>query len=343
MLTSLKNKTLPIISITVFILLLSGCKIFPTPSSHNRYKVIVYFADINLMFLVPVTYYITEKSIGPREALNCLVSSETPDKNLCRLFPVDTDLLGFEMDKDGIASINFSANFKKAFACGGTEGNLLLSSINYTLSHFKEVKGIKLLIEGKRVDLLGDLDLKGNLPIERWKNLFLTGKESRVLGEDNRATLYLLEPNTSLLVPVTCVFRDSKQLPLLAIQHLSRGLDEEWASPTLPAGTEVLSFNVKNDIGYIDLNSTFLNLDKNISPEIVINSLSFTITEFDHINGLHITVEGKDLQSYSSMKLPSILSRPGVINELVMIPIKESCKEVKTWFITRCFFEEIYL
>lgn len=159
------------------------------------------------MFLVPVTYEIQEKTSTPQKAIELLISSEPPDKSLYNLFPRETSLLNFEIKK-GIACLNFSRNFKKAFETGGTEGNLLISSVNYTLSHFEEIKGVKFLMEGKEIETLGELDLKEPLAIDKWKNLFLTGKESRIPGEENRATIYFMEQKSFFIVPVTCVFQD---------------------------------------------------------------------------------------------------------------------------------------
>ncbi len=275
------------------------------------------------MFLVPVTYETKEKTSTPEMAIELLISMEPPDKSLYNLFPKQTDLLNFEI-KDGIAYLNFSKHFRKAFESGGTEGNLLISSVNYTLSHFEDIKGIKLLIEGKDIETLGELDLKEPVAIEKWKNLFLTGKESRIPGEENRATIYFLEQKSLFILPVTCVFQDSKTLPQNVIRRLVKGLDEEWAKPTLPAGTEVLSFRVEESVAYIDFNSAFVNLKNNIPPEIVINSLAFSLTEFNYIKKLHITIEGKDLKKYGSVNLPSTISRPEAINMIKLNDTSET-------------------
>ncbi len=324
--TSLKENwnRFKIISLTLLslgLMILNNCNILS--GSKVKERVTVYFSDENLMFLVPVTYEIKEKISTPEKAIDLLVSQEPPNKSLYNLFPKETKLLNFET-KDGIASLDFSQNFKKAFETGGTEGNLLISSINYTLSHFKKIKGIKFFIEGKEIETLGELDLKGPIAIDKWKNLFLTGKESRIPGEENRATIYFLEHKSSFIVPVTCVFQDSKTLPQNVIQKLVKGLDEEWAQATLPAGTEVLSFRVEDSVAYIDFNSAFLKITADIPPEVVINSLVFSLTEFNYITKLHITIEGKDLKNMVHITLPSTLSRPETINMIKLNDTRET-------------------
>ncbi len=324
--TSLKKKwnRFKIISLTLLslgLLILNNCNILSGPKAKEQ--VIVYFSDENLMFLVPVTYEIKEKPSTPKRAVELLISLEPPNKSLYNLFPKGTTLLNFEI-KDGIAFLDFSQNFRKAFETGGIEGNLLISSINYTLSHFKEIKGITFLIEGKKIETLGELDLKEPIGIDRWKNLFLTGKESRIPGEENRATIYFLEQKSLFIVPVTCVFQDSKTLPQNVIHRLVKGLDEEWAKPTLPAGTEVLSFRIEDTVAYIDFNSAFLQVQNDIPSEIVINSLVFSLTEFKDIKKIHITIEGKDLKKYGSTNLPSTISRPETINMIKLDDTRET-------------------
>ncbi|MEQ8187933.1 MAG: GerMN domain-containing protein [Candidatus Eremiobacterota bacterium] len=322
--TSLKKNwnRFKIISLTLLslgLLILNNCNILSGPPQ----QITIYFSDENLMFLVPVTYEIKEKTSTPKKALELLISSEPPGKSLYNLFPEETTLLNLEV-KDGIACLDFSRNFRKAFEAGGTEGNLLISSINYTLSHFEEIKGMKFLMEGKEIETPGELDLKEPIAIDRWKNLFLTGKESRIPGEENRATIYFLEHKSLFIVPVTCVFQDSKTLPQNVIHRLVKGLDEEWARPTLPAGTEVLSFRVEDNVAYIDFNSAFLKVKTDIPPELVINSLAFSLTEFNYIKKIHITVEGKDLKKYGSINLPSAISRPEAINMIKLNDTRET-------------------
>ena len=137
------------------------------------------------------------------------------------------------------------------------------------------------------------------MEIEKWKNLYLTGREEegRVPGEENRAIMYFLLPETELLVPVTCVFKDKEHMAGDIINYLTRGI-EVWAGPTLPAGTELLSFRVEEGTCHIDFNSSFLQLDDKLSSEeTVINSLAFTFTGFSGSDRLAITAEGENLKN----------------------------------------------
>jgi len=291
-----------------------GCKGKPEERPDTR-KTVIYFSDENLMFLVPLTFSLQEEAT-PEIAIRKLISEPAPDEHLEKLIPEDIELLDFEI-KDDVASLDFSSPFKKALDVGGLEGTMIVNSLKYTLSHFEGIKYIKLLIEGKEVEVAGELDLSGNLEIERWKNLFLSGRESRVPGEENRATMYFILPDTELLVPVTCVFEEKENLPRNAIMHLVRGIGEIWVNPVLPGGTEIVDFRIEKGIAFLDFNSSFLKSDENLAPKIILDSLAFTLTEFEDIDKISINVDGKKLEKYGSVNLSDYISRPQYINILI--------------------------
>jgi spore germination protein GerM len=313
--TSLKvifNFTILLFFISVLLVSICGCWKEEPAEIPNTKQITVYFSDENIMFSAPVTYS-SEIDAGPKAAIEKLISTDPPE-HLLKLIPSDTELISLEV-KNNVANLNFSDSFKEALYVGGIEGIKIVETLQYTLSHFEEIKSIKILIEGEPVELAGDLDLSGELEIEKWKNLYLTGREEegRVPGEENRATMYFLLPETDLLVPVTCVFEDEEKLAGDIINYLTRGI-EVWAGPTLPAGTELLSFRIEDKTCHIDLNSSFLQSDNKLSPEIVINSLAFTFTGLENADRLAITVEGEKLEKYGSLKLSDYISKPGSIN-----------------------------
>lgn len=71
------------------------------------------------------------------------------------LVPVGTKLIGLEV-KDETAYVNFSKEIQENFTGGSDAEALLISSIVYTLTDFKDIKKVQILVEGKRVESLGD-------------------------------------------------------------------------------------------------------------------------------------------------------------------------------------------
>lgn len=78
--------------------------------------------------------------------------------------PRGTRLLGVDV-KDGVATVDFSREFRDNFK-GGSEGEaLLLTVITKTLQQFDEVKTVRLLVEGKPLETLGHADLSEPLDV----------------------------------------------------------------------------------------------------------------------------------------------------------------------------------
>lgn len=80
--------------------------------------------------------------------------------------PAATKVLGLNI-KDGIASVNFSKEF---LAKGQGEYNqtMLVYGVVNTLTEFSSIKKVQFLVEGKKVEVLGQMDLA--TPLERNKS-----------------------------------------------------------------------------------------------------------------------------------------------------------------------------
>lgn len=86
------------------------------------------------------------------------------------IMPKDAKVLSVKVDKKGIATVDFSKEFKQNFSGGSTGELMLIGSIVDTLTEFKEVKAVQFTIEGKQLsELSGHLDLSE--PQTRMKDL----------------------------------------------------------------------------------------------------------------------------------------------------------------------------
>lgn len=86
------------------------------------------------------------------------------------MMPKDAKVLSVKVDKKGIATVDFSKEFKQNFSGGSTGELMLIGSIVDTLTEFKEVKAVQFTIEGKQLSSLsGHLDLSE--PQQRMKDL----------------------------------------------------------------------------------------------------------------------------------------------------------------------------
>lgn len=132
--------------------------------------------------------------------------------------------------------------------------------------------------------------------------------------------VYMLD-NDNYLVPLTFSF-DSKELLADDIRYVISMLRDE--SPLTTKGYRTLiNENVK--IQGIELENNILNIDfskefkehEESKEEKILESLTWTLTQYDEVNGLTISVDGVKLESLpqSGIVLPSVLDKTIGINK----------------------------
>ena len=132
--------------------------------------------------------------------------------------------------------------------------------------------------------------------------------------------VYMLD-NDNYLVPLTFAF-DSKELLADDIRYVISMLRDE--SPLTTKGYQtVLNDNVK--IQGIELENNILNIDfskefndhEASKEEKLLESLTWTLTQYDEVNGLTISVDGVKLETLpqSGIALPDVLDKTIGINK----------------------------
>ncbi len=111
--------------------------------------------------LVAHTIALTHPESPARDALNALASAPTTP------LPPGTTLRGITI-RDGLATADFSSQFKANFPGGDTREAQVISAIRQTLGQFPEIQNVQILVDGKPIDTLGGmLDLSVPLPVIR--------------------------------------------------------------------------------------------------------------------------------------------------------------------------------
>lgn len=107
------------------------------------------YRKINIVDTQPIEQYVvTELIKGPKV------------KGNERLLASDTKVLSVETT-DGICYVNFKKGFveKNMIPQGGTK--LLVDSVVKSLTNLKNVNGVQFLVDGKKIEKLGDTDISG--------------------------------------------------------------------------------------------------------------------------------------------------------------------------------------
>lgn len=132
--------------------------------------------------------------------------------------------------------------------------------------------------------------------------------------------VYLLD-NDNYLVPLTFAF-DSKEILADDIRYVismlrdDSPLTDKGYSPLLNENVKIQGIDLENNVLNVDFSKEFNEYDVS-KEEQIIESLTWTLMQYDEVNGLTISVDGVKLETLpqSGTVLPSVLDKTIGINK----------------------------
>jgi germination protein M len=118
----------------------------------------VYYADNSGEYLVGEARDVEGES-KPVDAIYEMMKSPV-DSSLAVLIPSTTRINSVKVFNNGNASVDFSQSFLDDRFQSDTIDILLVYSIVNTLTEFREIDAVKFYIDGKKIDILGQLDIE---------------------------------------------------------------------------------------------------------------------------------------------------------------------------------------
>jgi len=129
----------------------------------NELTIKVYYADSQGEYLVPEwrTVDILDTEGGFNKHIDALKELIKPpaDDSLIRIVP-ETTVINSVVVNDKIAEVDLSESFMTDRFVSDTTDILLIYSIVNTLTEFPEIHAVTLFVDGKKIDIFGQLDIK---------------------------------------------------------------------------------------------------------------------------------------------------------------------------------------
>ncbi|MBM7615166.1 GerMN domain-containing protein [Alkaliphilus hydrothermalis] len=147
------------------------------------------------------------------------------------------------------------------------------------------------------------------------------------IQEDARETVLYFRDDQGMIIPVMKRIPWEEGIAKSALRHLVDGpaIREELASdgllPILPEGTEVLGMSISEGLCKVDFDDALLEYETEVEEKAMLQSLVYTLTEFEAIDQVQILVNG---QVKNKLKFGSRIDMPlqreninlsGVIND----------------------------
>ena len=151
------------------------------------------------------------------------------------------------------------------------------------------------------------------------------------LSEKNYRKVYLLD-DSNTLVPLTIEVNKKEYLvdEIYTVVSNLRDLKVKGFNNILESDIKINKIEINEGILNIDFSKEFLDYDKNIEEKII-ESLTWSVMEFDEIKGLTISVEGEILKSMplNGYSLPKVLDKSIGINKYSeMISRCNNCNDI---------------
>lgn len=145
--------------------------------------------------------------------------------------------------------------------------------------------------------------------------------EDPAAGQGRETVLYVADYQARCVVPVTLLIPWEEGIASAAVSHLvERGpaqqqLDQQGLRALLPAGTTVLGISIKEGCCTVDFSRELLNTADAAQEKLLLQSLVWTLTEFDTIDSVVLWVEGRPVeQMIHGTPVPEVMSRDSGIN-----------------------------
>ncbi len=178
-----------------------------------------------------------------------------------------------------------------------------------------------------------------SLPVEKEDNLVDQKIKIEYVTSVNSSDIYLLNTNNFLVkaklsLTGTDILENSKDI----INNLKNVNNSKFPSNLkglIPRNTKVNTIRYDNNVLYIDFNQELLNVDISLE-EKVIESLVFSLTALDKVEGISITINNGKLEELpkSKIKIPSVITKSFGINKVYHLTTTKDIDKIVMYYVT---------
>lgn len=219
--------------------------------------------------------------------LDKLINNNINPKGLKNIIPSNTKVIGVELDKDRL-SINFSKELLK------TDESLrekLIEAVSYSIFEINEIKSISIYVEDEKLNRYFDSApevITRDYGINKIYNL-------SSLKDIQKVVVYYINEidNKNYLVPVTSYVNNPEDKIKIIIESLSSSyIYEPNLVSYLNNKTELINYEINDDIMMLNFNNSIFIGDGNILEEVVYTISNSVFDSYD-INRVIFNVDNK--------------------------------------------------
>ena len=227
------------------------------------------------------------------DILNNLLNNDATAKELRRVIPNKTKILNTEID-DGYLSVSFS---KDILNIDEKYQEKLIESIAYSIFEIGEIKKISIYVEEENINkyfsfvpeiITRDFGINKKYDIKSFKDI-------------QKVVVYYIDEidNNKYFVPVTSYINDDEEKIKIIIESLSSSyIYEPNLISLLNNNTELINYEINDDIMLLNFNNSIFISDGNILEEVIYTISSSVFDSYD-VNKVVFNVENKTISEIS--------------------------------------------
>ena len=290
---------------------LCGCaqSVEQTPGIDENYPLFYYAVDEDADSMFRVEYeYLTDSTDAHIAELLQKLTGTNAEENRYPVVPDRIRIEKWEVSDEGELSIYFNGEYGELSAAREA---VLKAGVVLTMTQVETVSSVSFIINGE--PLMQRQEPAGPMTATMFANRI--GEPTDVI----EVKLYFVNSGNYGLAPISrLVFPDDYEMPeKYLLEYLISGptasevtsiepVDQKPVD-AIPSKTKILHISTKKTTCYVDFSSDFLESEHSISPMLILHSVADTlIRNFDYIDGVVITVEGKTLTTYRGEEVPAI-------------------------------------
>ena len=247
--------------------------------------------------LIPVTRRIEKQEGIGKAALKCMVDSEITRKEadafgMSPVLPKNTEIRGMNI-RDGMVIVDFNEEILN-YEDEKSERNII-AGIVYTLTEFKTVDKVTILINGKQQGKLKfGTDISGILSRD---NILINSEKVNLKEKIKKLDVYLFKPvkdNLEYVLPVSTEYIgvDENDLPKEIVRLFLKKYESLYSQ--FPPKVELLDSKVEEKVLILNFNKEIRNYGGTAREEGIIKQILYSMKQIKGVEKVKILIEGKE-------------------------------------------------
>lgn len=289
-------------------------------TSHEILSVTAYYKDVDGT-LIPATRNIEKEEGVAKAAIRSMIDNEVNREalKLLGLYPVlpkGTEILGLNVE-ESIAVIDFN-NKLLDYKTEQDEQNIF-AGIVYSLTEFKTIKGVKILINGYvEEELKYSGDISGTM---RRDNTLINSDKLNIDNKTMKLDVYLfkyIDDKHDYILPVSMEYIGitKDMLPMQIVRSLSKAPQDSNLYTQMPENVELVNSSIVDRVLTLDFNREIKNYGGNAREEGLIKQILYTMKQINDVEKVKILIEGKKDDLPEGTDISKALLLPDKINKV---------------------------